>query len=74
MALNQGMGAGDPDKRLPPQQLNIIIPRYVNTYQILQGAHHVRSEGKYQGLKVRLPLVTTSFTRSMAAAWHRFRG
>lgn len=59
--LNQGMGAGDSDVRLPPQKLRIVLPRYNNPIQILDNGYHVNSFLKPSGVgtfKGRKPLTT----------------
>lgn len=73
MALNQGIGAGDPDNRLPPQQLRIMLPRYSNPIQIIGNTSHINSFVSPSGidrLKSRRPLTGGRFDGLL----HRLRG
>lgn len=55
--LNRGLGAGDPDVRLPPQQLRIEIPRFVETVIVHDSAAGLHSGGpSLRGFDTRQPL------------------
>lgn len=73
--LNRGMGAADPDVRLPPQQLRIELPRYTQTLIVHDSAEHLRvGRPMLMGYSARQPLVGQSLLGRVRQAVMRLVG
>lgn len=75
--LNQGIGGGDADSRLPAQRLRIMIPRYNNPIQIFDNGSHLNSNllpSGWQTPRARKPLFGGRLGERFDTLRHRLRG